>query len=67
MKRRTFPEIRKLILRELSKGQKTINEIAEATGLTWRTVDKHMIYLIGLGKAEPVLITRYVKIYKVKE
>ncbi len=66
MAKKTFAEIRKIILEELSKGEQTVNNIAEKTGLTWRTVDKHLIFLIGTGKAEPVFISKYVKIYKVK-
>jgi len=65
--KKKFGEIRKLILKELTKGQKTVNEISQATGLTWRTVDNHLIYLIGKGLVEPVLISQYVKIYKLKE
>jgi len=65
--KQTFKEIRKKILKELQKGQKTVNEIADKTGLTWRTVDNHLIHLIGKGQAEPVFISKYVKIYKAKE
>lgn len=67
MGKRTFEKIRKLILKELCKGERTVNQIAENTGLTWRTVDNHLIYLIGTGKVEPVFLSKYVKIYKVRQ
>lgn len=66
-KKRTFEELRKEILKELKKGERTVNEIAKATGIEWRSVDKQLIYLTGLGKVEPVLRTKYVKIYKLAE
>ncbi|RMD57905.1 transcriptional regulator [Candidatus Woesearchaeota archaeon] len=66
MGRRTHEQIRKIILKRLQKGQSTINEISQSTGLTWRTVQNHLIYLIGTGKVEPVFISKYVKIYKLK-
>lgn len=66
-KKRTFEELRKEILKELKKGPKTVNEIATATGIEWRTVDKQLIFLTGLGKTEPVIRTKYVKIYKLAE
>ena len=65
--RRSFKEIRQLILRDLISGQKTVNQIAESTGLTWRTVDNHLIYLTGKGLAEPVFVSEYVKIYRMKK
>lgn len=64
--KRTFAEIRKLILRDFASGQRTVNQIAESTGLTWRTVDGHLIYLAGKGLVEPVFVSRYVKIYRLK-
>jgi DNA-binding transcriptional ArsR family regulator len=65
-RKKTFAEIRSIILKELEKGQRTVNQIAENTGLTWRTVDSHLIYLVGKGLAEPVFISEYVKIYRKK-
>lgn len=67
VRKKTFTQIRKLILKELAKGKRTVNEIATETGLTWRTVDNHLTYLIGKGLVEPVFISEYVKIYKKKE
>ena len=65
--KRTFPEIRKLILSNLRGGNRTVNELADTCGLTWRTVDNHLIHLIGKGLVEPVFISKYVRIYKLKE
>jgi DNA-binding transcriptional ArsR family regulator len=65
--RRNFKEIRQIILRDLLIGQKTVNQIAESTGLTWRTVDNHLIHLAGKGLVEPVFISEYVKIYRLKK
>ena len=64
--KKTFKEIRKFILQDLKKGDRTVNEIATSTKLTWRTVDNHLIYLIGKGLVEPVFISKYVKIYRLK-
>lgn len=64
--RRNFKEIRQIILRDLLIGQKTVNQIAESTGLTWRTVDNHLVHLTGKGLVEPVFISEYVKIYRLK-
>lgn len=66
-KKRTFKTIRKLILKDLRTGEKTVNQLAENTGLTWRTVDNHLIYLIGTGKVEPVFVSKYVRIYRRKK
>jgi len=64
--KRTFTEIRKLILEDLKKGERTVNQLATSCKLTWRTVDNHLIHLIGKGLAEPVYLSPYVKIYKIK-
>lgn len=66
-KRKTYPQIRQLILDAFNAGERTVNQIASVTGLTWRTVDLHLIYLIGTGKIEPVFVSPYVKIYRKKE
>ena len=66
-KKRTFEELRRAILKELAKGERTVNQIADATKTQWRSVDKQLIFLIGLGKVKPVFISKYVKIYKLAE
>lgn len=65
--KRPFKEIREIILKDFNKGDRTVNQIADSTRLTWRTVDNHLIYLIGTGKIEPVFLSKYVKIYRLKE
>jgi len=65
-RKKKFPEIREIILKDFEKGERTINQIASATGLTWRTVDNHIIYLIGKGLVEPVYVSKYVKIYRLR-
>jgi len=64
--KRKFKEIRQIILKDFEKGERTVNEIAQSTGLTWRTVDNHLIYLIGKGLVEPVFVSEYVRIYKLR-
>lgn len=66
-KKRTFKVLRREILKELRKGERTVNQIAKATGIEWRSVDRQLIYLIGTGQVTPVLQTSYVKIYKLAE
>jgi len=64
--KRKFKEIRQIILKNFQKGERTVNEIAQSTGLTWRTVDNHLVYLIGKGLVEPVFVSAYVRIYRLK-
>ena len=64
--KRKFKEIRQIILKDFEKGERTVNEIAQSTGLTWRTVNNHLIYLIGKGLVEPVFVSEYVRIYKLR-
>ncbi|RJQ19967.1 hypothetical protein C4580_04755 [Candidatus Woesearchaeota archaeon] len=64
--RKTYREIRQLILDAFDSGERTVNDIAQTTGLTWRTVNLHLIYLLGTQKIEPVFISSYVKIYRKK-
>jgi len=67
VKKKTFKRIREIILKDFNRGERTVNQIAESTKLTWRTVDNHLIYLIGTGKIEPVFVSKYVKIFKLRE
>lgn len=61
--RRSFVEIRKILIRELARGNKNINELARATKLNWRTTENHLIYLIGRGYVNKVIDSPYVKIF----
>jgi predicted transcriptional regulator len=60
--KRTFIEIRNSILLSLASGQKTINQISVETQINWRTVDRHLVYLIGKGWVKEVFSSSYVRI-----
>lgn len=66
-KKRKFKELRQQILKELKKGERTLNQLAKATNTNWSTIDKHITYLVGRGKVKSVLQTKYVRIYKLAE
>ena len=65
--KRLVSELRLIRLRGLSSGQKTVNQLSTDVGINWRTVDKHIIHLIGRGYASPVFISPYVKIYQITD
>ena len=62
--KRTFISIRNSILVSLASGQKTINQISSETQINWKTVDRHLIYLIGKGWAREVFSSAYVRIFE---
>ena len=66
-KRRSFAHIRTDILRALSGGRTTVNDLSRITGINWKTVDNHLIYLCGRGWAEKVFDSTYVKIFDITE
>lgn len=66
-KKRTFLELRDLILDNISSEQKTLNQIASETGINWKTVDNHMTFLMGKGLAKEVFSSRYVRIVEITE
>lgn len=66
-KKRTFDKIRTNILLSLSKGQKTLNQISVETHINWKTVDNHIVYLVGRGLATEVFKSAYVRIYELSE
>jgi predicted transcriptional regulator len=66
-KKRTYEELRLLILKLFKTGQKTVNEAATESGINWRTVDNHIIYLTGKGYINEVFSSRYVRIYEITE
>jgi predicted transcriptional regulator len=51
----------------LSAGRKTVNQIATDSGINWRTVDNHIVYLIGKGLVRTVFSSPYVKIFEITE
>jgi predicted transcriptional regulator len=59
--------LRACILTNLKTGQKTVNQISTETGINWKTVDNHLIYLIGKGFVREVFSSPYVKIYEITE
>lgn len=65
--KRRFDELRLIILRGLVGGQKTVNQLSRDVGVNWRTVDNHIVHLIGRGFVAPVFTSPYVKIYQITE
>ena len=62
-KKRTFIEIRNKILISLSLGKKTINQMALETGINWKTVEKHLTYLLGKKMIDEVYNSEYLRIF----
>ncbi|MBI2550109.1 ArsR family transcriptional regulator [Candidatus Woesearchaeota archaeon] len=62
-RKRTFTELRHIILAALSHGQQTTNQISIKTGINWRTVEAHLTFLIGKGLVTEVLKSEYVRIF----
>jgi len=65
--KRTYPEIRIKLLKTLSKGQQSLNELSKNSGINWRTCNNHLTFLIGLELAEEIFSSRYVRIFKITE
>lgn len=65
--KRTFIEIRKLILLNLAGGKLTINQLANKTGINWKTVEKHLTYLIGKKYVDEIFSSEYVRIFELTE
>ena len=64
VQKRTFIDIRNLILISLASGQKTINQISNETQINWKTVERHLIYLIGRGWAREAFSSAYVRVFE---
>ena len=62
--KRTFIDIRNLILISLASGQKTINQISTEAQVNWKTVERHLIYLIGRGWVREVFSSAYVRVFE---
>lgn len=62
--KRTFIEIRNSILLSLASGQKTINQISSDTKINWRTVDNHLVHLMGKMLVKEVFSSSYVRIFE---
>ncbi|MBT4114531.1 hypothetical protein HOD83_00065 [Candidatus Woesearchaeota archaeon] len=65
--KRTFREIRKSLLLNLTQGQKNVNQLADAAHVNWHTTRRQMIYLIGFGYARYVVNYPQVKIFEITE
>ncbi|MBI3027815.1 ArsR family transcriptional regulator [Candidatus Woesearchaeota archaeon] len=65
--KRTFIEIRNSILMSLASGQKTINQISSETGINWKTVERHLIYLNGKGWVHEVLSSSFVRVFELTD
>jgi predicted transcriptional regulator len=65
--KRTFKEIRLLMLKELAKEQKTISDLAKTAGVNWKTTQKHLVYFVGMGFAKEVFNSPYVRIFEITE
>ncbi len=63
-KKRTFGELRYLLLRTMLSGQQTTNQVSLKSGINWRTVEAHLGFLIGKGLVVEVLKSEYVRIFK---
>ena len=62
--KRTFIEIRNSILLSLASGQKTINQISNDTKINWRTVDNHLVHLMGKMLVREAFSSSYVRIFE---
>lgn len=62
--KRTFIELRDLIFLTLQDGRKTINQISNDSDINWRTVEKHLTYLIGKRMVNEVFSSEYVRIFE---
>ena len=67
MSKRKFGELRDLILKNLGSAKKTVNQISGETGINWKTVDNHLIFLVGKQMVNIVFSSPYVKIFELGE
>ena len=64
--KRTFEEIRNLIMLNIN-NKKTINQIANDSGVNWRTVEKHLTFLMGKKLVKEIFSSEYVRIFELTE
>lgn len=62
--KRAFIEIRNSILLSLASGQKTVNQISSESQINWKTVDRHLVFLIGKGWVREVFSSAYVRVFE---
>ena len=65
--KRTFEELRKIIVLALTHGRMTINQVSLKTGVNWKTVEKHLTFFIGKGYVEEVFSSEYVRIFELTQ
>ena len=65
--KRGFDELREAILHNLASGRKTANQIASETGIGWKTVSKHLVYLAGLELIRLSFSNSYFKIFELSD
>lgn len=62
-RKRTFSYLRHLILISMVKGPQSINQVSNLSGINWKTVENHMVHLMGKGLVKIAYNTPYIKIY----
>ncbi|MEM4337064.1 MAG: winged helix-turn-helix domain-containing protein [Candidatus Woesearchaeota archaeon] len=67
MAKRTFSEIREILLLTLYKGKQTINTLAKEAGVNWKTTENHLTYLIGKGLVYEVFSSPYARIFELTD
>jgi PAS domain S-box-containing protein len=65
--KRTFQSLRTAIIFSLLKEKLSINQIATATGINWRTVENHLTYLMGKKLVNEVFASKYVRVFELTE
>lgn len=66
-RKRTFTVLRERLLVVLNQKRKTINQIANDSGINWKTVEKHLTYFVGKGLVEEVFSSEYVRIFELTQ
>jgi len=67
VKKRTFSEIRILLLKSLSNSRRTINELSRISGVNWKTTENHLTYLVGKGLVREIVNSPYARIFELSE
>ena len=65
--KRTFDEIRMLLMLSLYNSQKTINQIANETNINWKTVDNHLTYLVGRALSKEIFSSDFARIFELTD
>ena len=66
-KKRSFEKLREQILCSFNKEKKTVNQLSTDAGINWRTVDNHLVYLVGKGMVNIVFESPYAKVHELSE